>query len=72
MPKLPIVSGRQVVRALEKLGFKVVRQNGSHIVMRRANGGCVVPDHRELKLGTLMGVLKQGAVHVDEFLSVLR
>jgi predicted RNA binding protein YcfA (HicA-like mRNA interferase family) len=51
----PRVSGAQAVRALEELGFAVARQRGSHIVMRRGSSGCVVPNHRELKLGTLMG-----------------
>jgi predicted RNA binding protein YcfA (HicA-like mRNA interferase family) len=49
MPKLPIVSGAEAVRALERLGFVVVRQRGSHIVLRRGSSGCVVPNHRELK-----------------------
>lgn len=56
MPKLPRVSGAQAVRALERLGFPVARQRGSHIVMRRGSSGCVVPNHRELKTGTLAGV----------------
>lgn len=56
MPKLPRVSGAEVVRALQKLGFAVARQRGSHIVMRRGSSGCVVPNHRELKTGTLAGV----------------
>ncbi len=66
MPKLPRVSGAEVVRAMQRLGFAVVRQRGSHIVMRRGSSGCVVPNHRELKTGTLAGVLKQAGVSVDE------
>ena len=58
MPKLPVVSGADVVRALERLGFVVIRQRGSHIMMRRGSSGCVVPNHRELKIGTLVGLLK--------------
>lgn len=58
MSKLPIVSGDEVVRTLEHLGFVVARQRGSHIVMRRGSFGCVVPNHRELKIGTLAGLLK--------------
>ena len=69
MPRLPRVSGAEVVRILERLGFAVVRQRGSHIVMRRGAGGCVVPNHRELKLGTLAGVLRQAGVSVEEFIS---
>ncbi|NJN83628.1 MAG: addiction module toxin, HicA family [Caldilineaceae bacterium] len=44
MPKLPIVSGREEIRALERLGFVMVRQRGSYLVMRRGSSGCVVPN----------------------------
>ena len=71
MPKLPRVSGAELVRALQRLGFVVARQRGSHIVMRRGSGGCVVPNHRELKTGTLAGVLKQAGVAVEELIKNL-
>ena len=71
MPKLPRVSGAEAVRALQRLGFAVARQRGSHIVMRRGSTGCVVPNHRELKTGTLAGVLKQAGVSVEDFISAL-
>ena len=71
MPKLPRVSGAQVVRALQSLGFAVARQRGSHIVMRRGSSGCVVPNHRELKTGTLAGVLKQAGVSAEDLMKVL-
>ncbi|MBS0576651.1 MAG: type II toxin-antitoxin system HicA family toxin [Proteobacteria bacterium] len=70
-PSLPHISGTEVVRALEKLGFTAVRQKGSHVVLRRGSAGCVVPLHRELKIGTLSGVLKQAGVAADEFMCVL-
>ncbi len=72
MPRLPIVSGAEIVRALERLGFVVARQRGSHIVMRRGIAGCVVPNHREVKTGTLAGLLKQAGVSTDEFVASLR
>jgi predicted RNA binding protein YcfA (HicA-like mRNA interferase family) len=72
MPKLPVVSGAEAIRTLERLGFAVVRQRGSHIVLRKESSGCVVPNHRELKLGTLTGILKQAGVSVDEFIAALR
>ncbi|MBK7200727.1 MAG: type II toxin-antitoxin system HicA family toxin [Anaerolineae bacterium] len=72
MPKLPVVSGREAVRTLERLGFVVVRQRGSHLVLRRGASGCVVPNHRELKTGTLTGILKQAGVSADEFIAALR
>jgi len=71
MPKLPRVSGAEVVRALERLGFVVARQRGSHIVLRRGASGCVVPNHRELKTGTLAGVLKQAGVSAEDFMKAL-
>jgi predicted RNA binding protein YcfA (HicA-like mRNA interferase family) len=60
-----------VVRALQRLGFAVARQRGSHIVLRRGSTGCVVPNHRELKTGTLAGVLKQAGVSAEDFIKVL-
>lgn len=72
MPSLPRVSGAEAIRALEKLGFAFVRQRGSHVVLRREAIGCVVPNHRELKTGTLAGVLKQAGVSVEEFVEALR
>ena len=72
MPKLPQVSGAEAIRALERLGFEVARQRGSHVVLRRGAVGCVVPRHREVKAGTLFGLLKQADVSVEEFLEALR
>ena len=72
MVRRPRVSGAQAVRALEELGFAVARQRGSHIVLRRGSTGCIVPNHRELKTGTLIGVLKQAGVSPDDFVDALR
>ena len=54
-----------------KLGFVARRQRGSHVILRRGGTGCVVPDHKELKDGTLNGVLKQAGIPRDEFLDAL-
>jgi len=70
-PSLPHVSGAEAVRALQKLGFVVLRQKGSHIIMRCGTAGCVVPQHRELKIGTLSGLLKQAGVLPDKFIEAL-
>ncbi len=70
-PSLPHASGAEAVRALQKLGFVVLRQKGSHVMMRRGTSGCVVPQHRELKIGTLSGLLKQAGVSADEFIEAL-
>lgn len=50
MPKLPRISGETAIKVFQKLGFSVVRQKGSHVVLRKNNVGCVVPLHKELAL----------------------
>jgi predicted RNA binding protein YcfA (HicA-like mRNA interferase family) len=68
---LRVLSGRQVCRVLEQHGFTLVRQRGSHIVMQRAAGGTTVtvpvPDHRELREGTLLAIIRQSGVPRREF-----
>lgn len=71
MPKLPVLSGAEVVRALERLGFVQVRQRGSHVVLRRGSVGCVVPLHKELKTGTLTGIIRQAQLTQQEFIAAL-
>jgi len=64
LPNLRTVSGAEAVRALERLGFRKVRQRGSHVVMRKETPqgavGCTVPLHKELKIGTIQGILPHG------------
>lgn len=73
MSKLPQVSGSDVIRALEKIGFSVRRQHGSHIIIRRDNpfGQTVVPNHRQIDRGTLRAILRQTDLSVDEFTKLL-
>ena len=71
MPKLPHISGAQAVKALERLGFAVARQSGSHIMLRKGTIGCVVPNHKEIKVGTLAGILRQAGISADEFIQKL-
>ncbi len=66
------ISGKDCVRILcNKLGFSVVRQKGSHIILRKATPeglvGTVLPNHSELKVGTLKGILELAKVREDEF-----
>jgi predicted RNA binding protein YcfA (HicA-like mRNA interferase family) len=72
MTRLPPLSGRETISALERLGFVQLRQRGSHVVLRRGDATCVVPLHRELKRGTLAGVLAQADLRPDEFASALK
>ena len=75
MPKLRRVSGQEVVRAMERLGFVQVRQRGSHVVLKKqtpeGDTGCVVPLHRELAIGTLRGILRQARVTPEDFMANL-
>jgi predicted RNA binding protein YcfA (HicA-like mRNA interferase family) len=71
MPRLPLLSGQDVVRALVRLGFEQVRQRGSHVVLRRASAVCVVPLHKEVKTGTLAGILRQAQVKPEDFLGAV-
>lgn len=74
MSKLPAISGRECARALAKGGFRLQRQRGSHMLMRRESpfAQVVVPDHRNLDRGTLRGIIRQAGLTVDEFISLLR
>lgn len=73
MSKLPRVSGQEVVAALTRLGFRVRRQHGSHIILRRDDpfGQTVVPNHREIDTGTLRAIIRQVGISVDEFNKLL-
>lgn len=63
MPRLLVLSGRELCKILAKNGFEKVRQKGSHIIMQKkaANSTITipVPDHDELKTGTLLGIIRQ-------------
>ena len=75
--KLPVVSGARMVKFLESHGFrKLPRKGGSHIIMTRegSEGGdeFSVPDHKELKRGTMMSVLRSAGVSREEFVRHFR
>ena len=73
MSKLPKISGRQCVNALEKMGFYFKRRHGSHIILRRDEPftQIVVPDHKELDRGTLRAIIRQSGLTIDEFIKCL-
>jgi predicted RNA binding protein YcfA (HicA-like mRNA interferase family) len=72
MPKLTRLSGEEAIRRLERLGFHWIRQRGSHVILKKKTRdgeiGCVVPLHKELATGTLLGILKQANLSIEEFL----
>jgi predicted RNA binding protein YcfA (HicA-like mRNA interferase family) len=73
MPPVPLARPREVIRAFEKLGWTVVRQKGSHIMLSKSGHTATlsVPDHSLVARGTLRALISRAGVTVDEFLRVL-
>lgn len=69
---LPVLSGREVVRVFESLGWQVARQSGSHIVMVKEGeiATLSVPDHREVAKGTLRSLIRAAGLTVAEVVAV--
>jgi predicted RNA binding protein YcfA (HicA-like mRNA interferase family) len=65
--KLPVISGEKIVKILAKQGFEIRRQTSGHIVVQKEWRVFAVPLHKELKKGTLMAILKQADITVEEF-----
>jgi predicted RNA binding protein YcfA (HicA-like mRNA interferase family) len=73
MPKIPSLSGREVVKVFESLGWTFARQSGSHIVLVKAGerASLCVPDHKEVRMGTLRGLIRTANLTIDEFLAAI-
>lgn len=73
MPKLPVVSARECIDALTKVGFSVSRQRGSHITLHRDDppARVTIPNHRELKRGMLKRILRDATLTTQEFIDLL-
>jgi predicted RNA binding protein YcfA (HicA-like mRNA interferase family) len=70
--KLPRdISGAEAVKALRRLGFEVVRQEGSHIRMSKGNVHVTVPNHRQLVPKTLQSILRHAEITLEEFIEQL-
>ena len=71
MGSVPVMSGREVVRVFEALGWEAVRQTGSHIIMTKDEELVTlsVPDHHEVAKGTLRSLIRTAGLTVDEFLA---
>jgi len=66
VPRLRVLSGREVCKIMSQHGFEKVRQKGSHIIMQKREGDTTitvpVPDHEELLSGTLLGIIRQSGL----------
>ena len=71
MGSLRVLSGREICAILTRHGFAEVRRRGSHVVMQRQHQGVTttvpVPDHKEVRIGTLQSVIRQSGLPRDEF-----
>ncbi|MFZ2412234.1 MAG: type II toxin-antitoxin system HicA family toxin [Candidatus Methanoperedens sp.] len=69
MPKLPIISGMEAIKAFSRAGWMPHRQVGSHVVLRKEGSKVTlsVPKHRELKPGLLRNLIKAAGLTVEEF-----
>jgi len=73
MPKLPVLSGRQLIKKLERLGYRTTRQRGSHVRLRHTDAlrkPLTVPLHREIKPGLLHQILKDAGISTEELLTL--
>ncbi len=71
--KLPLLSGRQIVAALQRLGFVELHRRGSHVKMEHPDGRRLVfPFHDEVDRRTLKGALQDASVNVEEFLDAVK
>ena len=70
MPKLPVLSGKELIKILKKLGFEEIRQKGSHVSLQKVapekTYRTVVPLHSELAKGTLRDVLNQCGIKKED------
>lgn len=73
MSKLPSISGKDCIKALQKVGFYEKRRESSHIILRRDEPfvQVVVPDHQELAKGTLRAIIRAADLSVEEFIALL-
>ncbi len=71
MGKLRVMSGREICGILTKHGFVLIRQQGSHMVMQKKISESTitvpVPDHKEIKIGTLKSIIRQSRIPSEEF-----
>lgn len=73
MPKLPVISGIEAVKALSRVGYEIDHQTGSHLILRHMeppHRRLTVPNHKEISKGTLRAIIRQAGLTVEEFLEL--
>ncbi|HLD07041.1 MAG TPA: type II toxin-antitoxin system HicA family toxin [Candidatus Nanoarchaeia archaeon] len=77
MPKLPVLSGSDVVKILSRMGFTHVRTHGSHAILNKTDAGrgkitIPIPLHKELAKGTLRSIMRQAEMNIDDLLNLMK
>ena len=74
MALLPVLSGREVIKAFAQDGWQTARQRGSHIILIKSGRMVTLsePDHREVARGTLRSLIRSSGLTVDEFVALCR
>ena len=72
MVKIPVLSGKELIKALERNGFQIVRQKGSHVSLRKGEFRTVVPLYSDLSKGTLLGIIKQCGLTKEKLVELLK
>jgi predicted RNA binding protein YcfA (HicA-like mRNA interferase family) len=74
MTKLPVLSGRQLVKALAKVGYLFDHQHGSHIILRHQSPPhrrLTIPDHKKIAKGTLRQIIRESGLSVEDLVKIL-
>jgi len=72
LSKLPLLSWREVVKALTKAGFQVTRQKGSYLILLKNEYVVPVPKHKDIKRGLLMEIIAEAGLTKEEFLKLIK
>jgi predicted RNA binding protein YcfA (HicA-like mRNA interferase family) len=72
LSKLPLLSWREVVKALAKVGFQVARQKGSHLILLKNEYIVPVPKHEKIKRGLLIEIITEAGLTKEEFLKLIK
>ncbi|MBI4150162.1 type II toxin-antitoxin system HicA family toxin [Candidatus Woesearchaeota archaeon] len=74
MPKLPVISGKELIKSLLKVGYAIDHQSGSHIILRQReepHRRLTIPNHPEIAKGTLLAIIRQAGLTKEEFMKLL-
>ena len=75
MSKLPVLSGKELCKILNKKGYEIDRQTGSHMILRKhtlPHRRLTIPNHKEIAKGTLRKIIRDSGLTLEEFLELVQ